>query len=67
MKTGEYSPLAGWLQAWPLFIAVVIGGQIGSRLGVYKLPETWIKRLTAVLMLYVAIRLLWRWVKIALV
>ncbi len=67
MKTDEYSPLAGWLQVWPLFIAVVIGGQIGSRLGVYKLPETWIKRLTAVLMLYVAIRLLWRWVKIALV
>jgi uncharacterized membrane protein YfcA len=61
MKSGEYTPLDGWLNAWPLFIAVVIGGQIGSHLGVYKLPEAWIKRLTAVLMLYVAVRLIWRW------
>lgn len=61
MKAGEYSPMQGWLQAWPLFIAVVIGGQIGSHLGVYHLSETWVKRLTAVLMLYVALRLIWRW------
>jgi len=62
MKAGDYSPLDGWIQAWPLFIAVVIGGQIGSHLGAYKLPEAWIKRLTAVLMFYVAARLIWRWV-----
>jgi len=62
MKAGVNSPMEGWLQAWPLFIAVVIGGQIGSHLGVYKLPETWIKRLTAVLMLYVAFRLIRSWV-----
>lgn len=61
MKAGDYSPLEGWVQAWPLFIAVVIGGQIGSHLGAYHLPENWIRRLTAVLMLYVAIRLIWRW------
>lgn len=61
MKAGDYSPLSGWLQAWPLFLAVLIGGQIGSRLGAYHLPETWVKRLTAVLMLYVAVRLIWRW------
>jgi len=67
MKTGEYSPLEGWIQAWPLFIAVIIGGQIGSHLGAYKLPETWIKRLTAILMLYVAVRLVWRWVELTLV
>ena len=62
MKAGDYSPLQGWMQAWPLFIAVVIGGQVGSHLGAYKIPESWIKRLTAVLMLYVAVRLIWRWV-----
>lgn len=62
MKAGDYSPLDGWLRAWPLFIAVVIGGQVGSHLGAYRLPESWIKRLTAVLMLYVAVRLIWRWV-----
>jgi len=61
MKAGENSPLDGWIQAWPLFIAVVIGGQIGSHLGAYHLPENWTKRLTAVLMLYVAVRLIWRW------
>ncbi|MGA9575513.1 MAG: sulfite exporter TauE/SafE family protein [Lysobacterales bacterium] len=61
MKAGDYSPFDGWIQAWPLFIAVVIGGQLGSRLGAYHLPESWIKRLTALLMLYVAARLIWRW------
>ena len=66
MKTGEFSPVQGWIQAWPLFIAVLIGGQLGSHLGAYHLPETWIKRLTAILMLYVAIRLIWRWVAMVL-
>lgn len=67
MKTGEYSPLEGWIQAWPLFIAVIIGGQIGSHLGAYKLPEIWIKRLTAILMFYVAVRLIWYWGELTLV
>ena len=67
MKAGDYSPMSGWLEAWPLFVAVVIGGQVGSHLGVYKLPERWIKRLTATLMLYVAARLIWRWVGMTLV
>jgi uncharacterized membrane protein YfcA len=66
MKAGEFSPMQGWLQAWPLFIAVLIGGQLGSHLGAYHLPETWIKRLTAILMLYVAIRLIWRWAGVVL-
>jgi uncharacterized membrane protein YfcA len=65
MKAGDYSPMPGWAQAWPLFIAVLIGGQIGSHLSAYHLPETWVKRLTAVLMLYVAIRLIWRWIGMA--
>jgi uncharacterized membrane protein YfcA len=61
MKAGNYSPIQPWLEAWPLFVAVLIGGQIGSRLGAYHLPEAWIKRLTAALMIYVSIRLIWRW------
>lgn len=60
-KAGDYSVQQAVLGAWPLFIAVIIGGQLGSRLGIYKLPEKWVKRLTAMLMLYVAFRLLWRW------
>lgn len=62
MKTNEFSPLPGMIEAWPLFIVVIIGGQLGSQLGLHKLPETWIKRLTAVLILYVAARLIWRWI-----
>jgi uncharacterized membrane protein YfcA len=62
MKAGGASPTREWMQAWPLFLAVVIGGQVGSRIGAYHLSETWLKRLTAVLMLYVAVRLIWRWV-----
>ncbi len=65
MKAGEFSPMAGVLEAWPLFIAVVIGGQVGSHLGAYKLSETWIKRLTAILILYVATRLIWRFIGMA--
>jgi uncharacterized membrane protein YfcA len=61
MKAAEYSPVDGIMNAWPLFIAVLIGGQIGSHLGVHKLSEKWIKRLTAVLILYVATRLILRW------
>ena len=61
MKADGYSTVQGWMQAWPLFIAVLIGGQLGSHLGAYHLPESWIKRLTALLMLYVAARLIWRW------
>lgn len=63
MKMGDHSPLEGWLGAWPLFIAVIAGGQMGSRLGAYRLPEAWIKRLTALLILYVALRLVWRWLE----
>ena len=46
---------------WLLFPAVLIGGQIGSRLSSTKLSPKTIKRLTAVLILYVSIRLLLRW------
>jgi uncharacterized membrane protein YfcA len=66
MKAGEFSPLQGWLQAWPLFLVVILGGQIGSRLSAYHLPELWVKRLTALLMLYVGARLIWRWINMTL-
>jgi uncharacterized protein len=43
---------------WPLGLAVLVGGQIGSRIGVQILPAMWLRRLTAILILYVAVRLL---------
>jgi uncharacterized membrane protein YfcA len=42
----------------PLVIAVVIGGQIGSLMAVRLLPPTWIRWLTALLVLVVGVRLL---------
>ncbi len=59
---GQMSTIdAGVAQAarshWPLVVAVLVGGQIGSRLGVSMLPEIWLRRLTALLVLAVAIRL----------
>lgn len=61
LKLNEANMLADLAGYWPLFPAVLIGGQIGSRLGAGPLPEAWMKRLTAVLILYVAARLLLRW------
>lgn len=43
---------------WPLLPLVVLGGQIGSWMASRKLPPQIVKRLTAVLLLYVAVRLL---------
>ncbi|SIN99722.1 hypothetical protein SAMN02745824_2580 [Parasphingorhabdus marina DSM 22363] len=64
--TGQLSK-SGWgqggqdiLSYWPLFVAVLLGGQIGSHLASKALPETWIKRMTAVLVLYVALRIFWQ-------
>jgi hypothetical protein len=46
------------LQAnWPLFPAVVAGGLLGSTLGALKLSNTVLRVLTALLILYVAVRL----------
>ncbi len=44
----------GWLG-----VAVLIGGQLGSRLGTQVLSARTVKRLTATLVLYVAGRLLY--------
>ena len=42
---------------WPLLVAVLIGGQLGSYAGSRHIPEVWLKRVTGVLVLYVALRL----------
>lgn len=67
LQAGEHTTLQGVAEAWPLFIAVFIGGQVGSHFGIHKLSETWVKRLTAVLILYVAVRLIWRWIGLTFV
>ncbi len=42
---------------WLLFPAVLIGGQIGSRLGTVKINGTIVKKATALLILYVSIKI----------
>ena len=42
----------------PLALAVLVGGQIGSRLGAYRVPKLRLQRILAVLMLYVSVRLI---------
>ena len=61
MKLSDLSLLALAQPYWPLIPAVLLGGQVGSWLSVRGLEPLWIKRLTAVLVLYVAARLLLRW------
>ncbi|MBI1235332.1 MAG: TSUP family transporter [Alphaproteobacteria bacterium] len=45
---------------WPLLPAVLIGGQIGVWIGRDKASDTWLIRLTALLVFFVSARLLWR-------
>jgi uncharacterized membrane protein YfcA len=54
-STGHLEQLTDY--AW-LGVAVLVGGQLGSRLSTHALPGRIVKRLTAVLVLYVAGRLL---------
>ncbi len=61
MKLSDLSLVSGLSAYWALLPAVLIGGQIGSRLGSVGLRPNIIKGLTAVLILYVAARLLLRW------
>ncbi len=45
---------------WPLFLAVVIGGQIGGMIGLKFFSPRILRSITALLVGYVAIRLLWQ-------
>lgn len=58
LKHGPAMFGAALVDALPLLIAVVIGGQIGSLLAVRVLPVKWIRWLTAALVAVVGVRLL---------
>lgn len=57
MKIGDSGVTGQLIEYWPLAIAVLIGGQIGSTLSLRWLSPTWLRRLTALLILYVSGRL----------
>jgi len=60
MKLEQAAYLSNLADYWPLFVAVFIGGQIGSISASGWLNPGWVKSLTAVLILFVAARLLIR-------
>lgn len=57
-KFGEVIQHDVALSYWPLFLAVLIGGQLGSFMGANKLTAKHIKVLTALLVFFVGARLL---------
>ena len=60
VKAGPVSLLNPATEYWPLMLGVLIGGQIGSYLGLKLMSPIWLRRVTALLVGYVAIRLLWQ-------
>lgn len=60
IKNGADTAFQAASAYWPLLIAVLIGGQIGSHIGLRLFSEIWLRRATALLVAYVAVRLLWR-------
>ncbi len=55
--SGQFPAL---LDHWPLAAAVFFGGQAGSLIGIKLLNPAIVRRLTGVLVLYVAVQLLWK-------
>jgi uncharacterized protein len=52
--------LVGLIDFWPLLVAVLIGGQIGTHTGIRLFSEPAVRRATGILILYVAGQLLWK-------
>lgn len=60
IKSGPQSLAGPATDFWPLLIAVLVGGQIGSFLGMRLLTPRLLRTLTALLVGYASIRLLWQ-------
>lgn len=48
-----------WAFALPLMCAVLLGGQLGSRFSDLKLNQTWVRQVTAALVFYAGVNILW--------
>ncbi|MEE2527367.1 sulfite exporter TauE/SafE family protein [Hyphobacterium sp. HN65] len=57
VSEADFSALLAY---WPLLPAVLVGGQIGVWIARDKASDAWLIRFTAGLVLFVAVRLLWR-------
>jgi uncharacterized membrane protein YfcA len=60
LKLGGSGALPDVAAYWPLALAVIVGGQIGSFAGTKVLSPVLVKRATGVLILYVAGQLVWK-------
>ncbi|MEY3658799.1 MAG: hypothetical protein RL425_1560 [Pseudomonadota bacterium] len=60
VKLGSTGALPEVADYWPLALAVVVGGQLGSIAGIRLLSPTLVRRATGLLILYVAAQLAWR-------
>ena len=60
VKSGPQSLAAPASEYWPLMVAVLVGGQIGSMLGMRYFTPKLLRGMTAILVAYVALRLLWQ-------
>jgi uncharacterized membrane protein YfcA len=54
------SGLVSMTPFWPLLVAVLVGGQIGTHAGIRLFSEPAVRRATGVLILYVSGQLLWK-------
>lgn len=61
MKLSGSAYLAEVAAYWPVLPTVLIGGYIGNRFGIFNLSQQTVKRLTALLILIVALRLAVQW------
>jgi uncharacterized protein len=60
VKLSNIGRLDAVLAYWPLALAVLIGGQIGSLMGIKLLSEMLVRRATGVLIVVIATQLLWK-------
>jgi uncharacterized protein len=60
IKSGPQSLVGPASEFWPLLLAVFVGGQLGSIFGMKFLTPRLLRTLTALLIGYVAVRLLWQ-------
>ena len=60
VKAGPQSLTGPAAEYWPLMVAVLIGGQLGSMMGMRYLTPRLLRNMTALLVGYAALRLLWQ-------
>ena len=53
------NPHLDWAFVLPLMFAVLLGGQLGSRLTTFRFNQTFVRQITAILVFYAGVNILW--------